>query len=176
MFAQLHPERVITLSALSVPHPAAFVAALVSTRQFLSSWYLFAFQTPGLPERLLLGSDGTARPFTRFLQHHQQTPDVASRDARAMTGPRELTAALNWYRATVFADVKRVFAKTQIPTMYVWGDRDIFIREGSARKCGRHIAAPYRFEVLSNVTHWVLDDEPDSVAALLIDWFAEHSD
>ena len=29
-------------------------------------------------------------------------------------------------------------------------------------------------EVLKGVSHWILDEQPDTTAALLLDWFAGH--
>lgn len=42
--AAARPDAVATLTALSVPHPAAFMRALFTSRQFLLSWYMYVFQ------------------------------------------------------------------------------------------------------------------------------------
>src|SRR6202453_1759578 len=55
-----HPERVISLAALSVPHPQAFTRAMISGSQAARSWYMAAWQLPWLPERALSGRDGQA--------------------------------------------------------------------------------------------------------------------
>ena len=39
--------------------PAAFLTALATTRRALASWYTDIFQLPRLPERFLLGSQGS---------------------------------------------------------------------------------------------------------------------
>lgn len=57
LLAAQRPELVTSLTALSVPHPAAFLRAVVSSRQALASWYMAAFQLPWLPE-LALGRTG----------------------------------------------------------------------------------------------------------------------
>ena len=51
-FASRHPERLHTLTAVSVPHPKAFAWAM-PRGQILKSWYMAAFQLPALPERFL---------------------------------------------------------------------------------------------------------------------------
>src|SRR5579859_1629011 len=53
-----HPGRVRSLAALSVPHPQAFVQALMSSSQLARSWYMAAWQLPWLPEQLLSRRDG----------------------------------------------------------------------------------------------------------------------
>ena len=52
--AQRFPDRLHTLTALSVPHPAAFLKAVATSRQALASWYMLFFQLPWIPERFLL--------------------------------------------------------------------------------------------------------------------------
>jgi|GEM_PF-5711679 len=32
----------------------------------------------------------------------------------------------------------------------------------------------YRFETLHEVSHWMVDEQPDTVADLLLEWFAAH--
>src|SRR5688500_15827943 len=53
-----HPDRVRTLTALSVPHPRAMTKAMVTSDQALRSYYMGLFQLPLLPERLLLSGGG----------------------------------------------------------------------------------------------------------------------
>ena len=57
--------------------------------------------------------------------------------------------------------------------MYVWSDGDTVLLEKGARDCGRYVSGEYRFEVLHG-THWMLDEQPDAVADLLLEWFATH--
>ena len=39
---------------------------------------------------------------------------------------------------------------------------------------GDYVVGEYRFEVLKGVSHWILDEQPDKTADLLLDWFAAH--
>ncbi len=49
-----HPERVDRLGILNVPHPERMLHTLrTSFGQLRRSWYMFFFQIPWLPERLL---------------------------------------------------------------------------------------------------------------------------
>src|SRR5215208_3793425 len=56
--AAWHPDRVRTLTVLSVPHPAAMQKAFVTSDQGLRSLYMALFQLPVVPEQLLLARDG----------------------------------------------------------------------------------------------------------------------
>jgi pimeloyl-ACP methyl ester carboxylesterase len=167
------PERLASLVTMSVPHPAALLRALATSRQGLASWYMAFFQLPRIPERVLLRTRGTETVLSKMLQSDKQTPEAANRDAGAMAEPGVLTAMLNWYRAIPLSDVRRVRREITVPTMYVWSDGDTALLEKGARDCGRHVSAEYRFEILHG-THWMLDEQPDAVADLLLEWLGAH--
>jgi pimeloyl-ACP methyl ester carboxylesterase len=120
------PKRIATLTALSVPHPSAFLKGLVTTRQCRQSWYIYALQLPWVPERVLLGKDRSGKGLScLFLQRYfNQAPEAADRDAAAMSAPGALTAALNWFRAMPLSDLRRALGKIAVPSMYVWSDGD----------------------------------------------------
>jgi pimeloyl-ACP methyl ester carboxylesterase len=168
------PDRIATLTSFSVPHPGAFLKGLVTTRQGLMSWYMYFFQLPWLPERFLLGSNGSAIRMSKSLQSAGQSPEAADRDAKAMAAPGVLTAALNWYRAMPLTDLRQAAGKISVPTMYVWTDKDIALAEKPARNTVRYVTGDYRFEILRGVSHWIPDECPDTAADLLLEWFAAH--
>ena len=170
-------NRLASLTTLSCPHPAADPQALATPRQALvSSWYIsiFSFQLPSLPERLLIGPNGTATRLSRMLQTFHQAPERADRDARTMAGPGSFTAALNWYRALPLTNSRPYFQTISVPTMYVWSDRDTSVLAQGARRSARHVSGDFRFEILHGVSHWIPEEQPGTVADLLLDWFAAH--
>ena len=169
-----HGDRLATLTAFSVPHPAAFLKGLVTSRQGLASWYMYAFQLPWLPEKVMLGRAKTGATLSRFLQTAGQTREAAERDARAMAAPGMLTAALNWYRAIPLTDLRTTNRKISAPTLYVWSDQDIALAEKPARDTARYVTGDYRFEILHGVSHWIPEQQPDKAADLLLEWFEAH--
>lgn len=168
------PDRLATVSPVSVPHPAAFVRAFLTSRQALASWYMYVFQLPQIPERFLLGRHGTAAQLAKALRSAGQSAEAADRDARAMAESGALTAALNWYRAIPLSDVRGTAGKIKVPTLYVWSDKDAALVEKPARNSGRYVSGEYRFETLRGVSHWIPDEQPEVLADLLLDWFAAH--
>jgi pimeloyl-ACP methyl ester carboxylesterase len=169
-----YPDRLGTVSPISVPHPAAFLRALVSSRQALASWYMYVFQLPQIPERFLLGRHGRAAQLSKALRSAGQSAEAADRDARAMTEPGVLTAALNWYRAIPLSDLRDTRRKISVPTLYVWSDQDTALVGKPAQNTGHYVSGEYRFETLHGVSHWILDEKPDVLADLLLEWFAAH--
>jgi pimeloyl-ACP methyl ester carboxylesterase len=172
--AQQFPDRLLTVTAMSVPHPGAFLKALVTSRQGLASWYILFFQLPRVPEWYLQRGRGTFTLSGLVKARAQHAPELAKAEAKAMAEPGALTAALNWYRAIPLSDTREAGKKVTVPTMFIWSDGDIALREKGARATGDYVLGEYRFEVLKGVSHWILDEQPDMMADLLLDWFAAH--
>jgi pimeloyl-ACP methyl ester carboxylesterase len=172
--AQQFPDRLLTVTAMSVPHPGAFLKALVTSRQGLASWYILFFQLPRVPEWYLQRGRGTFTLSGLVKARAQHAPELAEAEAKAMAEPGALTAALNWYRAIPLSDTREAGKKVTVPTMFIWSDGDIALREKGARATGDYVLGEYRFEVLKGVSHWILDEQPDMMGDLLLDWFAAH--
>jgi pimeloyl-ACP methyl ester carboxylesterase len=158
-----HPDRVRTLTALSVPHPAAMAKAMVSSNQVLRSYYMVLFQLPVLPERALLARDGAA--LRRVLSTGGLPDDVVDRYVRRMREPGALTAALAWYRALPL-DVRQPVGKVRVPTLHMWSTGDAFLSRAGIDATADFVDAPYRLEVLEGVSHWIPELAPDVVADL----------
>lgn len=58
-------------------------------------------------------------------------------------------------------------ARVRVPTLYVWSDGDIAVGEAGARGTERFVDAPYTFEILRGVSHWIPEEAPERVDALL---------
>jgi pimeloyl-ACP methyl ester carboxylesterase len=172
--AQRFPDRLLSMTSLSVPHPAAFFKAITTSRQVLASWYILLFQLPRIPEWYLKRGRGTftMSAFVESRAGHARA--LAESEAKALAEPGALTAALNWYRAVPLSRSRDTGKKITVPTMYIWSDGDKVLREKGARLCGDYVVGEYRFEVLKGVSHWILDEQPDTTADLLLDWFTSH--
>ena len=158
-----HPDRVRTLTAVSVPHPSAYGWALAhDADQQTRSAYIRLFQTEGRAEQVLL-ADGATRLRAMFGDLDRS---VVDNYARAMGEPGALTAALNWYRALPHAPGT---GPVTVPTTYLWSDRDIAVGRVAAGRCGGHVTGPYRMVELTGVSHWVPEQAPDALARAVLD-------
>ncbi|MDT0307541.1 alpha/beta fold hydrolase [Streptomyces sp. DSM 44917] len=157
-----HPERVASLTALSVPHPAAFLTAMLTSVQALKSWYMFAFQLPWLPERLLLINP------VRSLIRTGLSPERARREAAWFPDAKSLRPALHWYRAMPLVNPRAARTPVRRPTLFVWSDGDVAISRQAAQRCARHVQGPYTFVTLPGVSHWIPDQAPTELATLLL--------
>jgi pimeloyl-ACP methyl ester carboxylesterase len=86
----------------------------------------------------------------------------------AMLEPGAMTAALNWYRATDPAALARVGAIT-VPTLYVWSTEDVALGRAGAEATVDWVSGPYRFEVLTGVSHWIPETAPRELSRMLLE-------
>ncbi len=56
-----------------------------------------------------------------------------------------------------------------VPTLYVWSDGDLALGRTAAEATGRHVAGSYRFVELPGVSHWVPEQAPEALAALVLE-------
>ncbi|ETA71013.1 alpha/beta fold hydrolase [Actinospica robiniae] len=158
-----YPDRVRTFTAVSVPHPAAFAAALAaSAQQRRMSSYVSLFRDPAKAARVLLEDDARRlRALYRPLDDRAAAPHLA-----ALSDPVALTAALSWYQATKFGEGAHT-PTVDVPVTYVWSTADAAISRDAAERCVEHVAGPYRFVELEGISHWIPDEAPEALAAAL---------
>jgi pimeloyl-ACP methyl ester carboxylesterase len=166
--AAWHPDRVRSLTAVSVPHPAAYTAAFrADPEQKERSAYIRLFWQAGKAEQVLLADD--ARRLRRMLGTEEETgipAEAVDQYVAVLSAPGALTAALNWYRA--MSSGPRVDA-VGAPTTYVWSDADVAIGRTAAEACANYVTADYRFVELPGVTHWIPEQAPKELAAAILD-------
>jgi pimeloyl-ACP methyl ester carboxylesterase len=163
--AMYRPDRVRTLTALSVPHPLA----PMTLRQREMSWYMLFFQFEGVAEETL-----TYQDWAQFRELVPGYQDI-DRAVELLSRPGALTATLNWYRANVAPrppgptpELPPVTART----LGVWSDGDRYLDGSRMRASGDLVKAPWRYEEIPGASHWIPLDAPERVNELLLDWLA----
>ena len=162
--AARHPDRLRTLTAVSVPHLAAYGAALKSDPdQQKRASYIGLLRQTGKAEDLLLEDGG--RRLAAMYGDGVPAEQVAAYVAH-LSEPGALTASLNWYRA-MKPDLASLPA-VSVPTTFVWSDDDMAIGRLPAEQCGDFVDADYRFVELPGISHWIPEQAPDALAAAII--------
>jgi pimeloyl-ACP methyl ester carboxylesterase len=163
--AMEHPHRVRSLTSLSIPHPAAFLRAALTSRQALRSWYMAFFQLPALPEAMMSARNWV--PFRENLLHSGLSSSFADVYVAHMRQPGALTAALNWYRGLrPIADSRAV--PVSMPTLLVWGNKDAYVDVRGVDLTERYVRGPYQLEILRNASHWLPEEASARVVELLL--------
>lgn len=162
--ATWHPERVRSLTAVSVPHPLAYAWAFKNDPdQQERSAYMRLFWIPGKAEDVLLEDD--ARRLRTMLTGLSE--DSIQHYVSRLSEPGALTTMLNWYRAMSRPDPADLPPVT-VPTTYVWSTKDMAIGQAGALKCGEFVDATFRFVILDGVSHWIPEQAPDQLTAAIL--------
>ena len=171
------PAMVRTLTILNAPQgPVSARLRREDRTQQAKSWYMLLFQFPGVAEAWLSDDDfanlrrfvfDTAAPGTFPPEDREVLVDALRRDGA-------LTAALNYYRANMppsswLRDPPEPPEITG-PTMIIWGEADAYMDPLLLERSAATVTGPLRVERLPGVSHWVQQEVPDRVNALLLDF------
>lgn len=163
------------LVIMNVPHPALMAAHLRrSWAQLKKSWYIFFFQLPGFPERRMTANDARA---VRQVFHGMAidksnfTPDVLDRYAADAQRPGAMTGMINWYRAAFRLRGKLAgpWPMIETPTLIVWGEEDAALSVELLDGTDAYVR-DLTIKRLPDVSHWVQQEAPEKVNAILRDW------
>lgn len=177
MFAIRRLRPIDRLVIMNVPHPKCAEREIRTLRQLKKSWYIFFFQIPWLPEKLLLARQarGVRQAFTSSATNASRFPKEAMMVyAAAAQRPGAITAMLNYYRALMrYPDMRDVGdAMVEVPTLVIWGENDVAL--GIELLDGMEQWVPkLTLHRLPGISHWVQQDAPDEVNRLLGDWLSQ---
>ncbi|HQT61375.1 MULTISPECIES: alpha/beta fold hydrolase [unclassified Acidiphilium] len=159
---------------MNLPHPDLFARGLRRWRQLRRSWYIFWLKLPWLPERVLAADRAAwiARVFRGLAVDKSRFPDEVLEVYRANALiPGALTAMINWYRANLRNPWRRLAPakRLAVPTLMIWGEVDpalgFELTEGTAA-----LVDDFTFRSLPDVSHWVQQEAPESVNAMIEAW------
>lgn len=185
--AIMAPERFLSATQMAVPHPIRMREALKRVpKQIKNSWYIFFFQLPGLPERLI------KRKNFAFLEWiwRKWSPGWAWEGEamddlkRAFSDDRVLDAALRYYRDTFALKDPRAqrnldlsLQENKVPTLGLAGKLDgcidAAVFAGALQE--RDFPNGLKVEVIAGAGHFLHQEKPAVVNPILLDWLKTHS-
>ena len=174
-FAMYGSRPLDRLVIMNVPHPARMQRGLRTLRQLKKSWYMFFFQVRGLPEMMLARDDFSAigRSFRGMAIDKSRFPDeVLAVYRKNAAEPGALTAMINYYRAlpgSFGLARRRGMPRIDLPTLLVWGEEDSALGKELTFGTEDHVA-DLTVRYLPNVSHWVQQEAPETVNAMLEAW------
>lgn len=181
LFAMRRVRPLSRLIMMNLPHPACYERAVRrGTRQLLRSWYVLFFQIPWLPETLfrLGNARAIANAFRGMAVNKQNFPDeVLDVYRRAALQPGALTAMINYYRALVSGGGARRqralgYPKLDVPTLLIWGEQDSAL-DVQTLEGTEEFVSNLTLHRLPDASHWVQQDQPEKVNAILRQWLRE---
>jgi pimeloyl-ACP methyl ester carboxylesterase len=131
---------------------------------------MLLFQFPGIAERWL--SDNGWQNLRTWSRHPDADAVIDELEADG-----SLTPALNWYRANVhpsrLVEPPPDLPPVTVPTMGVWSSGDIALTERQMVGSSNFVTAPWRYERIEAVGHWMQWEAPDAVNPLLLDFLGQ---
>ena len=155
-----NPARILTWTALSVPHPSAFGRAYkTDPEQHRKSRYIRWFMLPWCPEAYLSRND---MALLRKLWKNSGPEELENYLSVFRRRPC-LTGALNYYRANLGGRRRTPTGPVRNPTLFIWGRRDPAIGEAAALGNPKYMEGPYAFLPLDG-GHWLIQSNYREVA------------
>lgn len=164
---------------VNLPHPQSARDGLWRQRQLLRSWYIFFFQTPWLPERLLgrRNGEGSVELILSTAQHPERFSPEAREALRANAArPGGLRAMINYYRANFWellaGDLFVGERRLETPTLMIWGATDAYLGAHLAPGAETYVD-DFTLKMLPEASHWAQQDAPEAVNAAIEAWLDE---
>ena len=169
-------NRLAILSAAPVEH---FRHELVTNLdQLRRSWYVLAFQVPGIPEWLI---QQNLSEFVKNILREQAirkgafTKEDAQIYQSALAKPGVLSAALNYYRQMLtplnwIRNWMSSPAPITVPTLVLWGEEDSLITPKMTQGLEKLITAPFKLKFIPHCGHWIQQEAPQTVNRELINF------
>jgi haloalkane dehalogenase len=160
-------------------HPDAVLGLVITDTGFFPDgrWHGMAqaLRTPGVGEQALAAID--ADGFKQMLrQTSAALPDDALDEyAKAIADDDRKAAILELYRSGDFEKLEPYRGKLAalgVPALIVWGARDEFAPVGGAHRFQKELPDA-RLVVLDDAGHWLMEDQPERVAAEVGQFAAE---
>ncbi|MES2620752.1 MAG: alpha/beta hydrolase [Bacteroidota bacterium] len=175
--AALHQEVVKKLAILNVPHPSEMKVAFekFNLAQWKKSWYIFFFQLPFLPEKIV----GTERFFRKSFAALSMNKNAFSEEdvkkyVEAFKQPGAVKATIAYYRSAfrgIFSGVK--FHKIEAPVLVLWGEKDIALGKELTYRTKDYCENSCEIIYDSTSGHFIQHDNPDWVNENLLKFFSQ---
>ncbi len=170
LLATFAPERVRTLTAISVGHPTAFRNAGIEQRR--RSFYMLLFQFEDIAERWLSDDD-----WSNLRELLGPTNEI-ERIVEGLSASGALTSSLEWYRSNMapetLVDEAGELPPVTRPVLGIMGGEDWALTLEQMTASADYVDADFRVEVVDEAAHWVQSDTPERLNSLLLQWFATH--
>ena len=163
-------DRVISWTALSVPHLDAFFEAINNdTEQKRKSQYIKFFRKPFLPEFYF---SIFGYKYLKDIWRKSSEPEI-EKYLEVFKKKGALKSSLNWYRANMNNENKRIGDITT-PTLIIYGLKDMAIGEKSVDESEKYLKGDYNIEKLES-GHWLIQESFEAVSKSIMQHLITHS-
>lgn len=173
-YAAIYPDEVEQLVVMEASLPGLGLEVLFDNAAFPKLWHFGFFRAPGIAEALIAGRE---RVFFPYVMKELAYDPSALEDhdiedyCQKLASPGGLQGGFGYYRALdVDAQHNKEFAKVklQMPVLAIGG------KHATGAEVGRvmeQVAENVQKVVIERAGHWVFEEQPEEVLALLTDFF-----
>lgn len=152
-------NRILSLSALAVPHLDAFADAILNDKiQKKKSAYVKFFRIRFLPEIYFKKSNYANLKRMWTSSDKEEIESYLS----VFSQKNALKAVLNWYRATKLSDPTKI-GDIHVPTLMIYGKKDLAVGEKAVNETEKYIKAPYTLKK-TDLSHWLIQESFELVS------------
>lgn len=159
-----HSSNLLSYTALSVPHLKGFFEALqTDADQQERSKYIKMLVIPFVAEYTIRKND-----FKLFRRLWKQSSKEELEDYLATFREKKaLTAALNYYRANFGKSRTEDIGDIKVPTLFIWGNKDMAIGAKGVALGHQYSKGPYTFLELE-AGHWLMQTVYDKMKPAIL--------
>ncbi len=177
--AATRPGYVERLCVLNCPHPARISEVLLKERswvQLKKSWYMFFFQLPWLPERILTRDNGAAvvRALKGMAVDRSRFRDEAELAPfrEGVQKPGAASGMLGWYRTAIRQGLRggRRYEPIACETMLLWAMQDKALGFHELVPGTERFAPKLKVVPIENCGHFVQSEQPEAVTQGLLEF------
>ena len=165
----MHSDRVLSYSALSVPHIDAFGDAILNDKiQRRKSYYIKLFRLRLLPEIYF-----TINNYSNLRKLWTSSTNEEIKDYLTVFSQKNaLRTALNWYRATNLSGSKKI-GDINVPTLMIYGTNDMAIGEKGVDETQKYVKNSYTLKKIDS-SHWLIQDSFEVVSNQILSHIKNH--
>jgi len=155
----INADRIISWTALSVPHLDAFFESINTDKeQQQKSQYISFLKKPLLPE---LYFKIFGYKYLKDIWRKSSTLEI-EKYLEVFKQRGALKASLNWYRANI-NNSNNMIGNIETSTLILYGIKDMAIGEKSVDESAKYLKGEYNIEKL-DVGHWLIQESFESVS------------
>tara|TARA_Y100001970_G_scaffold195726_1_gene237927 strand:+ start:675 stop:1550 length:876 start_codon:yes stop_codon:yes gene_type:complete len=159
-----YSDKIITWTALSVPHLDALVYSMKNdSLQMKKSEYINFFNKPFIPE--IYFSIFSYRNLIKIWR--ESSKDEIESYMEIFKQRKALKSALNWYRAN-FKNEQSAIGNIYVPTLIIYGMKDMAIGVKSVDESEKYLKGKYKIKKI-NSGHWLIQESFDEVSKSIIE-------
>ena len=159
----INADRIISWTALSVPHLDAFFESINTDKeQQRKSQYISFFKKPVLPE---LYFKIFGYKYLKDIWRKSSTLEI-EKYLEVFKQRGALKSSLNWYRANI-NNSNNMIGNIDTPTLILYGIKDMAIGEKSVDESAKYLQGEFNIEKL-DVGHWLIQESFESVSNIIL--------